>query len=329
MQSAVFEALLLNTSHSSLPLQSIPAFLYGCAWKKDKTADLVYSALSTGFKGIDVAAQPKHYREDLAGEGVRRAISEGKCKREDLFIQTKFSPISAHDPNNIPYDPNASIPDQIKTSIAGSLRNMRHEQDEKSDSAYLDSVVMHSPMPTLSETKQAWQALESFVPGKIHNLGISNVTLPVLEALYKTASIKPVVVQNRFHRPTEYDIPLRKWCRGKGIVYQSFWTLSANQSILRHPSVVSLAKTCRVDEGAAMYCLVMGLSGIICLNGTQNHMQSDLEALEKIRVWAMENKYDWENTLKQFKDATGDNNPGPLPVEAALGKRPLGKDRYA
>jgi diketogulonate reductase-like aldo/keto reductase len=81
MQSALFTPLRLSASGSK-----IPAYLYGCAWKKDETADLVYKALSSGFKGIDVAAQPKHYREDLAGEGVRRAIAEGVVKREDLFV---------------------------------------------------------------------------------------------------------------------------------------------------------------------------------------------------------------------------------------------------
>lgn len=86
MPSAIFESLYLNAAQASLPKSRIPAFLYGCAWKKDRTADLVYKALLAGFTGIDVAAQPKHYREDLAGEGVRRALLEGKVKREDIFV---------------------------------------------------------------------------------------------------------------------------------------------------------------------------------------------------------------------------------------------------
>ena len=87
MQSALFENLVLNATYASTFSRSqIPAFLYGCAWKKERTAELVYQALSTGFKGFDVAAQPKHYREDLAGEGLRRAIAEGKVRREELFV---------------------------------------------------------------------------------------------------------------------------------------------------------------------------------------------------------------------------------------------------
>ena len=81
MPSAIFENLVLHGSK-----QVIPAFLYGTAWKKGKTADLVYQALCSGFQGIDTAAQPKHYREDLVGDGLRRAINDGKVSRESLFV---------------------------------------------------------------------------------------------------------------------------------------------------------------------------------------------------------------------------------------------------
>lgn len=64
----------------------IPKLVYGTAWKKDQTADLVYLALKTGFRGVDTAAQPKHYDERGVGAGVKRAIGEGLIKREDLFV---------------------------------------------------------------------------------------------------------------------------------------------------------------------------------------------------------------------------------------------------
>lgn len=64
----------------------IPRLVYGTAWKKDQTADLVYTALRAGFRGIDTAAQPKHYDERGVGEGVRRAVAEGIVKRQDLFV---------------------------------------------------------------------------------------------------------------------------------------------------------------------------------------------------------------------------------------------------
>jgi diketogulonate reductase-like aldo/keto reductase len=80
---------------SPMPLRGesetkIPRLVYGTAWKKDKTADLVYQALKAGFRGIDTAAQPRHYQEGLVGDGIRRAIQDGIVERKDLFVRPSF-----------------------------------------------------------------------------------------------------------------------------------------------------------------------------------------------------------------------------------------------
>ena len=62
------------------------SFIYGTAWKKESSTALTSQALKAGFRAIDTAAQPKHYREDLVGEGIRDAISSDSVKREDLFV---------------------------------------------------------------------------------------------------------------------------------------------------------------------------------------------------------------------------------------------------
>ena len=38
------------------------SMIYGTAWKADRTAKLVYHALQAGFRGVDTAAQPRHYQ---------------------------------------------------------------------------------------------------------------------------------------------------------------------------------------------------------------------------------------------------------------------------
>ena len=65
----------------------MPPMIYGTAWKKEKTADHVYNAIRAGFRGIDTAGMKRHYDEALAGEGIRRAISEGIVKRSDLYVR--------------------------------------------------------------------------------------------------------------------------------------------------------------------------------------------------------------------------------------------------
>ena len=66
--------------------QTIPQLVYGTAWKKDLTKNLVELALNAGFVGIDTAAQPKHYDEKLAGDGIKAVLANGKIKREDLYV---------------------------------------------------------------------------------------------------------------------------------------------------------------------------------------------------------------------------------------------------
>jgi diketogulonate reductase-like aldo/keto reductase len=183
-------------------------------------------------------------------------------------------------------------------------------------------VLLHSPLNNLPDTLSAWKTLESYVSGgQIRNLGISNTPLPILKVLWDNVNVKPAVVQNRFCREEGgvYDQEVRRFCRDKGIIYQSFWTLSANPQLLNHTSVQRLAGHCSVSREVAMYALVLGLNGTCILNGTKNHMVQDVLEMEKVMEWVGEegNSYDWQDVLKHFKDATGDNNPEEMPVESA------------
>ena len=90
--------------------------IYGTAWKKEKTDSLVALAITSGFRFIDTACQPKHYQEKLVGDGIAQALKTNNLLREELFIQTKFTPLSGQDQNNIPYNPNETLENQIKTS---------------------------------------------------------------------------------------------------------------------------------------------------------------------------------------------------------------------
>ncbi len=65
--------------------------IYGTAWKKERSSELVYQALKSGFRAVDTAAQPRHYQERLVGDGIRRAINEGIVKREELFVRSLYS----------------------------------------------------------------------------------------------------------------------------------------------------------------------------------------------------------------------------------------------
>jgi len=71
-----------------------PDFLYGTAWKEDRTATLTESALRAGFRGIDTANQRKHYFEAAIGEGLGAAYRAGIVTRDDLSCK-RSSPTNA------------------------------------------------------------------------------------------------------------------------------------------------------------------------------------------------------------------------------------------
>lgn len=287
------------SSHSRLGDER-PALTYGTAWKKDQTKPLVKEALKQGFRRVDTAAQPKHYQEHLVGEALREAFTEGIVSREDVYVQTKYTTPAGQDLSNIVYDPNAPLEEQLHTSVASSLKNLRPEQDETAAS-YLDCLLLHSPLPTIEKTLQAWRVLETYVPHQIKALGISNVTLPVVREIYNTSTIKPSVVQNRFYPQTRYDGPLRTFCKEHGIAYQSFWILTGNPKLLRSQPVAELAQAARISLPTALYALVLDL-GVEVLNGTTSlgHMQEDLLGIPKAREWATANPHSWVELATGF-----------------------------
>ncbi|KAJ3090347.1 hypothetical protein HK102_004038 [Quaeritorhiza haematococci] len=249
--------------------------LYGTAWKKDQTTDLVVKAVLAGFRGIDTACQPKHYQENLVGAALAALTKSHNIPRRSIFVQTKFTPLGGQDPRRIPYDPQADLQDQVRQSFARSLENLNTD--------YVDSLVLHSPLNTHESTMRVWRVFEDLHDSKkVRQLGISNIYNPVaLTKLFTDARVKPAVVQNRFYGDTDWDKDIRVFCREKGIVYQSFWTLTANPEILGSRVVQAIAERDGKTVEQVLYRFVMEL-GIVPLNGTTNekHMREDLEVLD-------------------------------------------------
>jgi diketogulonate reductase-like aldo/keto reductase len=252
----------------------VPRIIYGTAWKKSDTARLVSTALRQGFRGIDTACQPKHYEEAGVGEGMAQSLGNG-LSRADVYLQTKFTPLSGHDPRRIPYDPEASIPEQVAQSFDVSLRNLRTD--------HVDCLVLHSPLATLSQTLEAWHAMSALVAvGKVGQLGISNCyQLQLLQALCAAARVKPAVLQNRFCADTSYDRDIRAYCNQQGIIYQSFWTLTANPHILSHRNVVALGEKYQRTAAQILF-RYLTQTEVAPLTGTRSeaHMREDLAIFE-------------------------------------------------
>ena len=249
----------------------IPWIIYGTAWKKDSTAALVKQAISLGFRGIDTACQPKHYNEAGVGEGVVAACQEFGIDRSELYLQSKFTPLTGQDPTQVPYDAKASLSEQVAQSFQTSLKNLQ--------TTYLDCLVLHSPLVTQPDTMEVWRAMEQiFDNGCAKQIGISNCYDPQkLELLYRNADVKPAVIQNRFYAESKYDRTIRDFCQQQRIIYQSFWTLTANPKVLAHATLQTLAAKYQRST-AQLFFRYLNQINIIPLTGTTSkvHMREDL-----------------------------------------------------
>ncbi|MEM9072148.1 MAG: aldo/keto reductase [Myxococcota bacterium] len=252
------------TTHAGV---TMPGVVYGTAWKKERTAALVQEALAAGFRGVDTACQPKHYHEPGVGEGLRLA----GVRRDELYVQTKFTPLGGQDPARVPYDPKASLPEQVAQSIQRSLANLHV--------SCLDALVLHSPLKTFADTMLVWRALEAAVDaGQARQLGISNCyDAAFFERLFNGARIPPAVLQNRFYRDSGYDAHLRRFCTEHRVAYQSFWTLTANPHLLESAPVRAASERHGKTQAQVLFRALTQL-GVVPLIGTtsRQHMDEDL-----------------------------------------------------
>ena len=274
----------------SLPLP-LPAFLYGTAWKEDQTERLVELALEQGFRGIDTANQRKHYHEAAVGQAVAAAIQRGLVKRDDLFLQTKFTFKNGQD-HRLPYDPAAPIATQVEQSFASSLMHLGVET--------IDSYLLHGPTlrsGLAADDWSAWKAMEAIAgSGGARLIGVSNVNLPQLEELHRGTRVKPSFVQNRCYASRGWDRQVREFCDAHKIVYQGFSLLTANSDALAHPELIRIARHYGQSPSQIVFRFARG-AGMLPLTGTGSalHMRADLDAmglpLEREEILRIENLF--------------------------------------
>lgn len=252
----------------------IPPLLYGTAWKEDATRGLVRQALEAGFRGLDTANQRKHYHEAAVGQGIADAVAAGVVTREALFIQTKFTHRGGQD-HRLPYDERAPVATQVRQSCASSLEHLGVD--------VLDAYVLHGPSVRdglAPEDLEAWGAMEALrAEGRVRLLGVSNVSRAQLALLCERAAAPPVFVQNRCYARTGWDRATRALCAERGIVYQGFSLLTANQRELAGPTIRAVAARTRLTPAQVVFAFARRV-GMLPLTGTTDpaHLREDLAA---------------------------------------------------
>ena len=252
-----------------------PPFLYGTAWKEERTESLVDLALAAGFRGIDTANQRKHYHEAGVGAALRTAFARGVA-RDSLFIQTKFTYADGQD-HRLPFDPAADYATQVRQSFESSLEHLGVD--------YLDSLLIHGPLTRRGWTdgdREVWRTFEELhAEGRVRNIGVSNVTAEQVASLCDVAKVAPAFVQNRCYARLGWDARVREVCRANGIRYQGFSLLTANASEIGTQTVGRIAAAHGVTRTRVIFAFALAV-GMLPLTGTtsRQHMDDDLAALD-------------------------------------------------
>jgi diketogulonate reductase-like aldo/keto reductase len=254
----------------------IPTFLYGTAWKEERTAALTELALRAGFRAIDTANQRRHYFEAGVGEGLAAAYHAGIVTRNDLFLQTKFTYQRGQD-HRLPYDPAAPLAIQVAQSLASSLEHLGTD--------HVDSFVLHGPSSNYDWTNDdadAWEAMrKERDAGRTKLVGVSNVGLEHLEQMMASGAELPAFVQNRCFARDGWDRDVRAFCKEHRIVYQGFSLLTANRGVVEHPSLAEFAAGFSATPEQVVFAFARQI-GMLPMTGTSSaeHMQQDLASLE-------------------------------------------------
>ena len=224
----------------------------------------VYAALKSGFRLIDTAKYYGNERE--VGNAIRRAIKDGICKREEIFVTTKLVPWS----NN----PDLDIDDSLK----------------QLGLSYIDLCLLHQHGSASGDDAVYKAMIRAVKDGKIRSIGISNFyTEKTVSHFLNDFEIPPAVIQNENHLKYQNN-SLRDWAAKKGIYIESYYPRGHTKEHLQYETVLEIARA--HGKSAAQIIVRWHLqSGYIAIPGSSNPSH----IAENFDVW------DFELTVNEMK----------------------------
>jgi len=202
-------------------------------WKiaPDVAADTVVEAIRAGYRHLDSACDYGNERE--VGEGIRRAIDEGLCRREDLWITSKLWN-TFHGKDHVRPALERTLEDlgleyvdlylvHFPIALAHVPFETRYPPEWVHDPSAVPPVMVESHVP-LEET---WHAMEALVArGLAHAIGVCNYNVSLLRDLLNYARIPPAVLQVESH-PYLTQEKLMRFCREQDVAVTAFSPLGA------------------------------------------------------------------------------------------------------
>eukprot|EP00929_Paragymnodinium_shiwhaense_P057938 TRINITY_DN29020_c0_g1_i1.p1 TRINITY_DN29020_c0_g1~~TRINITY_DN29020_c0_g1_i1.p1 ORF type:complete len:345 (-),score=67.97 TRINITY_DN29020_c0_g1_i1:266-1246(-) len=219
----------MSTSNANLPeLRGMPLVGLGL-WKsaQEDVGEVVYQAIKAGYRHLDGACD--YGNEKQVGAGIKRALEEGICKREDLWVTSKLWN-TYHRKEHVPQALQRSLDDLgldyvdlylVHFPISLKFVPFEHryppEWTDDKGQMQLDNVPY----------RETWEAMEAVkASGKAKHIGVSNLRCQLLIDILSYCTQKPEVNQVEMHvylqQPQLYD-----FCKAYGIGLTAFSPLGA------------------------------------------------------------------------------------------------------
>jgi alcohol dehydrogenase (NADP+) len=203
------------------------------------TVTATRDALDAGFRHFDCAERYGNERE--VGRALQAGLAAGGIARGDVFVTTKV------------WNTNHR-PERVEPAFEASLERLglnyldlylihtpfAFQPGDNQDPRDQDGNVVYDSGVTLLDT---WGAMESLVDrGNCRAIGLSDISLDKLKAVYDSARIKPAVVQVESH-PYLPETELLEFCKEKGVVLLAFAPLGHGMKpgLLEDPVILGIA----------------------------------------------------------------------------------------
>lgn len=228
----------------------IPAVGLG-TWQSDpgQVATAVEHAIKSGYRHIDCAFV--YGNENEVGEGIKKALDAGVCKREDLFVTSKLWCTYHRKPEQ---------------GLDESLKGLQLQ--------YVDLYLMHWPVPMnpngnhplfpkhedgSRDLDKGWSYVQTYKEmekllktGKTKAIGVSNFSKKYLEELLPQVEVVPAAnqIENHPYLPQE---EIAEICREKGILIEAYSPLGSTGSpLFEEDGVKEVAKKHNVGPGTVL-----------------------------------------------------------------------------